>query len=224
MPTRSTHAALLALTLPLSFTFAACNSKEARESEVRESKEYEPVGKPVKWNASDEQRFGISAKDFAGSGGGQPGTSSASANASFDYELPSGWLALPPAQFREVNLRVAGADNAECYITTLGGGGGGLAPNVNRWCGQLKRDPLTPEQIAALPTVTWMGQPAVLLDIEGEWGGMSGDASAKDWRLVGLLQVTGDKLRTLKMTGPRELLGRELENFHKLVASFRAKG
>ncbi len=224
MQVRPIRASVLALALPFAFTLAACSSKEARESEVRESKEYEPVGKPVQWNASDEQRFGISAKDFAAPSGSAQGAGQATASAAFEYELPTGWLALPPAQFREVNLRVAGADNAECYVTTLGGGGGGLAPNVNRWCGQLKRDPLTAEQIAALPTVTWMGQPAVLLDIEGEWGGMSGDASAKDWRLVGLLQVTGDKLRTLKMTGPRELIAKELENFNKLVASFRAKG
>jgi len=208
--------ARLALALPLALLAVACGPQEVRQSEVRETKEYEPVGKPVQWNANDAERFGVSAKDFAAPAG-------AAANAAFEYELPAGWIALPPAQFREANFRVAGADNAECYVTTLGGGGGGLGPNVTRWCGQLKRDPLTAEQIAALPTVTWMGQPAVLLDIEGEWGGMSGDASAKDWRLVGLLQVTGDKLRTLKMTGPRELLAKELENFHRLVASFRAK-
>lgn len=197
---------------------AACSGQGPREVEAAPAVEYEPVGKPVQWNASDAQRFGVSAKDFAAPGGGPHGA----AKAPYDYELPAGWLALPPAQFRELNLRVAGADNAECYVTTLGGGGGGLAPNVNRWCGQLKREPLSQAQIDALPTVTWLGQPAVLLDIEGEWAGMSGDASAKDWRLIGLLQVSGDKLRTLKMTGPRELLGRELENFHKLVASFRA--
>lgn len=224
MPSRSLRFAVSTLALPLALALAGCSSKEARQSEVRESKDYEPVGKLVQWNASDEERFGISAKQFAGASAASQGAGAAATNAGFEYDLPSGWLALPPAQFREINLRVAGADNAECYLTTLGGGGGGLAPNVNRWCGQLKREPLTAEQIAALPTVTWMGQPAVLLDIEGEWGGMSGDASAKEWRLVGLLQVRGDKLRTLKMTGPRELLAKELENFHKLVASFRVEG
>lgn len=218
MHARSVHSPKLlvaAAALAALFT-AACNSKEARDTEVTQSTESEPVNKPVQWNATDAERFGVSAKDFASPAG-------AAANAAFEYELPAGWIALPPAQFREINLRVAGADNADCYVTTLGAGGGGLAPNVNRWCGQLKQAPMTDEQIAALPSVTWMGRPAVLVDLQGEWSGMSGDASAKDWRLVGLLQITGDKLRTLKMTGPRELIAKEFDNFNKLVASFRAK-
>jgi hypothetical protein len=195
-----------------------CGGKHPEETTLTETKTVEPVT-PVKLGATDAERFGVSAKDFA-----PPAGAAATANAGYEYDLPQGWSALPAAQFREVNLRVGGEANAECYMTTLGGGGGGLEPNVNRWRQQLSLPPMSSEQIAQLPSTTWFGAPATLVDIEGEWGGMSGEHSAKDWRLVGLLQITGDRARFLKMTGPREVIARELENFQRLVASFRAKG
>lgn len=213
------HARLSISALPFAVAaslFAlSCGGKQADETTLTESRTVEPV-KPVQFGATDAERFGKSAKDFASA-------PAANANAGVEYDLPEGWVALPPAQFREVNFRVAGDPTAECYMTTLGGGGGGLEPNINRWRQQLSLAPMSGEQIAQLPSTTWFGAPATLVDIEGEWTGMSGEHSAKNWRLVGLLQITGERARFLKMTGPRDVIARELENFNRLVASFRTK-
>jgi len=200
---------------------ASCQKGGASETVITESREHETVGRPIQWGATDAQRFGVSAKDFGGMGGGDESAPMQGAPA---YELPAGWIALPPAQFREINVRVAGDPNAECYMTTLGGGGGGLEPNVNRWRAQVSLPPISGAEIAALPTMTWFGAPATLVDVEGEWTGMSGDQSSKDWRLVGLLLIQGDRARFLKMTGPRDVIAREYDNFKAFVASFGAAG
>lgn len=205
MHPRSVHGSTLLLATACFAT--ACSPKETREATVAEPVASKPAEQAV-------------AQPVAQPAVAGPAKTSTSNGVS--YELPSGWVALPAAQFREVNFRVAGADNAECYMTTLGGGGGGIDANVNRWRGQIGHAPLTSAQIAALPTTTWFGASASIIDLEGDWGGMSGKASMKNWRLVGLIQVAGDKVRTLKMTGPRELIAAELENFQRLVASFRA--
>lgn len=169
----------------------------------------------MRWGASSAERFGISARDFASA-------SSPHRQAELHWTTPKGWSELPPSQFREANFRVAGNDQAECYLTTLAGEGGGLAANVNRWRAQMSLPPLGAEEIAALPRFPWLGQEAVYADFEGTWTGMSGDQSANEWRLVGLLLVQPAQSRFLKMTGPRALIADEIERFRELAASFHA--
>jgi hypothetical protein len=121
---------------------------------------------------------------------------------------------------REVNLRPG--ELAECYVTTLAGEAGGLVANVNRWRSQLSLPALSSDGVAALPRVPWLGGEAVLVDVEGDWTGMSGEGSGARWRLVGLLQVGTPQSRFLKLVGPAEVVARERGAFDALVASFRA--
>jgi hypothetical protein len=180
------------------------------------SRTFEPVGREIRWGATDAQRFGISPRDFAAT----PGAAGPAA-AELAYDVPSGWSKLPTSPLREVNLRVGGDARAECYLTTLAGEAGGLAANVNRWRQQVSAPPLSEAELEALPEVDWLGRPAVLVDFAGTWTGMSGDVAEKSWRLVGLLQIGSDRSRFLKMTGPDDVIARELEAFRGLVASFR---
>lgn len=196
-------------------SLAACSSRESGPREFDAARTYEPVGRNVRWDASSAERFGMSSKDFAMGSGAPAGPAAAS------YALPAGWSELPTSQFREANFRVAGNPQAECYLSTLAGEGGGLAANVNRWRAQMSLPPLGGDEIAMLPRVDWLGKKAVSVDFTGTWTGMSGDNNAAGWRLVGLLLVEPTQSRFLKMTGPGEVLERELENFRALAASLR---
>lgn len=203
------HAGGLALLL---LSTAACGAGDEAARSFEPGRVVEPVGRPTNWEATSAERFGISARDFSlARPAGEP-----------RWETPAGWSELPSTQFREANFRVAGDERAECYLSSLAGEGGGLAANVNRWRTQMSLEPLTDEQVAALPRESWLGGEAVFLDVTGTWTGMGGGDSAGGWRLVGLLRVEPAGSRFLKMTGPADLLAGELENFRRLAASLGA--
>jgi hypothetical protein len=192
----------------LALLTAACSQGD-RLREITSSRTVEAADADIVWNASVEQRFGLRRTEGA-PGGGSGG---------FHAQTPPGWQELPTSSLRLVNLRVAGDERAECYLTVLGGDGGGLAANVNRWRKQMSLPEASAEEIAALPRANLLGAEALLVDIEGVWTGMSGDEEGTDYRLVGLAQVTGGAARFLKMTGPRDVLAGEVEAFLTLAAS-----
>ena len=202
-----------------------CDEGGSRERELGPSREVEPVGRKIQWDASPAERHGISAEDFAGAMGGASTTAGAPApdamaEESLHWTLPPGWVERPPAPFRDANFLVAGDPRAECYLTTLGGDAGGMDANINRWRGQLSLPPLGPAEIAELPRVPWLGGDAVLVDIEGKWTGMTGDEAADDWRLVGLLRIDPSASSFLKMVGPADVIGGQIGAFRALADSF----
>lgn len=178
------------------------------------SRTYAPAGPSIRWNATAEERHGVSARDFVANAPADAGTSE------LHWELPAGWKKLPLSSMREVNLQVAGDPRAECYLTTLGAAAGGVEANVNRWRSQLSLPPLSTEQIAALPRVPWLGGQAVSADFEGTFTGMSGEPPKAGWRIVGLVLVGPDQSRFLKMVGPADVIARESAAFRGFADSF----
>ncbi len=195
--------------------FTACGSSNSRDAFAKE-RIYEPIGNPTRWNASVEERFRLDRSEFK--------AARASGPASLHWTTPAGWSELPATAMRVANFRVAGDENAECYLTTLAGSGGGLDANVNRWRKQMAQSSLSPEEIAALPRMDWFGKPSVLIEIDGTWSGMSGDKNGSDFRMLGLLQVDDSGSKFLKLVGPRERVVQETERFKELAASFHADG
>ena len=205
----------------------ACDDGGSRELELGPSHEVEPVGRKIRWDASPAERHGISAQDFAGAKGasataGAPAPDALAAAEQLHWTTPPGWVEQPPAMFRDANFLVAGDPSAECYLSTFGGDAGGLDANINRWRGQLSLPPLGAAEIAELPRVPWLGAEAVLVDFQGRWTGMTGDEQAENRRLVGLLQVQTEHSAFLKMIGPAEVIGGQLEAFRALADSFHA--
>jgi hypothetical protein len=197
------------------------------ERQLSPSRVYLPVGRPIRWNASPAERYGLSASDFAGesaTGAGGAEADDAAGGFRLSWVTPPGWTEQPPRQFREANFLVAGDERAECYLTLLPGEAGGLEANVNRWRDQLSLPPLTAAEVASLPRIDWLGEEAVLVDFEGRWSGMSGDADAGDWRVVGLLQIRPGHSRFLKMTGPAEVVGPQVGALRALADSFAFGG
>lgn len=193
--------------------FGACGSSQSGDAFANE-RVYEPIGNPTHWNASAEERFRLDRSEFKAARPSGP--------ASLHWTTPAGWSELPATAMRVANFRVGGDANAECYLTTLAGSGGGLDANVNRWRKQMGQTPLSSGEIAALPRVAWFGEASVRIEIDGTWSGMSGDKNGANFRMLGLLQVADSGSKFLKLVGPRETVAKEAERFLELAASFHA--
>lgn len=206
---RAWAAALLVATGVL----VACGSKQ--EAGWSEPKIVEPQGTRI--GVSTAERFGMRPM------GAVPGsTSGAAAPAdAFQFTLPPGWVDMKPTSMRLVNVGLADDASVECSLTLLGGDGGGLAANVDRWRAQLGLGPLSAGEHDALPAATLLGKPAVRFDATGTYTGMGGPAR-ENFRMIGLLSVAAEGSGFLKFTGPAEVLERESANFDTFAASLRA--
>jgi len=202
--------AAIALTVVI---LAACSDGEGGIRTVSKSRVYDAARADFRWNATPEQRFGVRRPAPAGSPAGD-----------LHWETPAGWRELPASSMRQANFQVAGDERAECYLTILAGDGGGVLANVNRWRKQMSLEPMSAEELEALPRGELFGEDAVLLDLEGDWTGMSGDAEGAGYRLVGLVQTSEGTARFLKMIGPSDVLAGELDAFRALAASFHGDG
>lgn len=136
----------------------------------------------------------------------QPGPSG------FRWEVPEGWVTTAPRPMRLVTVTPSPDSGAECYVTLLAGTGGGIAPNLNRWRDQLGLAPLSEAEIAALPTITVLGQQAPLLRDRGAFQGMTGPVQ-EDTMLFGTAVLLQDQAVFVKMTGPAGEIEAELDAF-----------
>jgi hypothetical protein len=188
----------------LASSLGACS--ESREADIARS-----IGAPVRIErergaphlfASSAERFGMS----------MPGSVKALA-AAFEYATPAGWRELPPTEMRAVNFEIGDKPGTECYVTVLGGDGGGALANVNRWCGQLKVTPWTEEQLAAAPRLAMFGADAVLVVLGGD---------GQERMLIGALARLESRSVFVKLTGARaDVLAQRaaFEAFCKSLAS-----
>jgi hypothetical protein len=189
---------------------ASCD-RDDRVRTIDKTRVIEPVGRPVPRGASSAERFGLRA----------PG--SAAEPARLVWDTPQGWQALEPTSMRQANFRLPGDGDAECYLTILGGDGGGLEANINRWRNQMSLGAQTAGEIAALPKARLFDAEAQLVDLEGTWSGMGAEGRA-GYRLVGLAVIDSGHAKFLKMTGPRDVVAGELDAFLRLARSFREEG
>ena len=130
----------------------------------------------------------------------------------FEYDLPDGWEALEPTQFRLVNLRFRAVPMAEITLTVLGGDGGGLAANINRWRGQCGLAPASDLEVAAYPKVQIFENEATYVEMTGSYQGMGGP-KIEDGGLYGAILNRGGRALFVKMTGPRQTIEAEREHF-----------
>lgn len=144
----------------------------------------------------------------APSGGSAPGA--------LKYAVPEGWTDEGASGMRLASLSIG--DQTECYVIRLGGDGGGLAGNVNRWRGQLGLDPLDGQAVASLPKVACLGTDATLFDAEGSYSGMNGEALGSA-RMLGALVFMGDVSYFIKLVGPSDVVAANIEPFKAFLSS-----
>ncbi len=140
------------------------------------------------------------------------------------HGTPEGWTEKPASAMRDLSFVFGEKGEAECYVARLPGAGGGLAANVNRWRAQMGAEPLTEEQVAALPTRPLFGQPAHFVSVEGTFSpGMGNNATYPGYRLVGLILSAEAGAVFVKMTGPKDLVDKNLAAFDEFVSSLDVK-
>lgn len=143
--------------------------------------------------------------------------------AGYVWEIPSGWEAAAPTPMRLANLTVAGRPDMECYATVLQGPAGGVAANVNRWRAQMGQPPLDAAAIAELPRLEVLGRTATMLEVTGDFTGMSG-ATQKGFMLLAAVVEFPDQTLFIKMTGPEEAIRAERGRFMAFCQSFKETG
>lgn len=136
----------------------------------------------------------------------------------FTWEAPEGWREGEPRRMREVTYFVGEGDAAECYVSLLGGDGGGLEANIQRWCDQMGAAQLSEVDFAALERLPVLGGEGVLLEVDGHYAGM-GEADLADARLLGLVCLLGDTAVFVKMIGPVAVVDAERESFVRFCKS-----
>lgn len=208
---RKRHFFLVSLVV-LAVAVGSCG-KLGDEVEITGSLKRSESEAPVKVGATSDERFRVASPEPSSAGAAQ---------APFHWSAPEGWQEQAPTQYRLANFRVGPNQEGECYLTVLGGGGGGAFANVNRWRGQMGLSAYTQEEFDDLEKVTVLGQQAIHVDFEGSFSGMGGGQAAEGFRLLGtLLEYEGQGV-FLKMVGPKEALEKERENFHAFASSLHA--
>jgi hypothetical protein len=128
---------------------------------------------------------------------------------------PESWLALPPAQFRELNYRFGAT--GEVYVTLASGT---VADNVNRWRRQFGLQPLTPDEFDAAEKVSIAGTEGVWVEASGEYAsGMGGAPPQPGYGLAGVIAQEGGRILTVKMVGPEAEVEAEKPALRAFAAS-----
>ncbi|MBI1318501.1 MAG: hypothetical protein GC168_06090 [Candidatus Hydrogenedens sp.] len=141
----------------------------------------------------------------------------------FTWQVPSGWEELAPTSMRLANLQVSGHPEAECYFTVLPGDGGGLTENINRWRRQIGLEPITDDQVGAIPEKPLLLKSAKFLMYEGAYTGM-GTEAAPDYMMYGLILIDQGRAYFVKMTGPKAVLADQLAQFNEFCQSIMESG
>ncbi len=127
-----------------------------------------------------------------------------------NWQVPEAWSQTAPKPMRLVNFQLEGG--GECYVSVLGGGGGGALANVNRWLGQIGKPAIGESELASLPRVSMLGKEGMLVEGSGDFEGM-GAASAADQGLMAAMVELPDRAVFVKMVGPAEVVSAHREAF-----------
>jgi hypothetical protein len=177
----------------------------ARDVSYAERRTAPALKAPVR-KMSDGERFGA----------GPSAPAEAPSDMPLSWDTPPGWAELAPTQMRMINFKVG--DEGECYLTILGGSGGGVSGNVNRWRGQLGLEDLSEASVENLPRMNVLGRDGYRIDLEGAYRGM-GTVAKEGWALRGVITNSARFTLFVKFTGPQALVERETAGFESFCSS-----
>lgn len=138
-------------------------------------------------------------------------TDAASSQNQPSWQVPAGWQAVSAGQFLVAKFALAGQNGATASVNVSSspGNGGGLAPNVNRWRGQLGLPPV--DEVATVTFAVPGGQ-AQLVDIAG-----SSVQSGRPAELVGVVVTLPDRTWFYKLMGTPALVAEQKDAFTQFV-------
>lgn len=129
---------------------------------------------------------------------------------------PEGWKDMGPGQFRVVAYGVGSAAQASLSLAR-----GSRLMNYNRWQGQVGLGELTEADIDALPKIVVLGEPCPLLEVTGEYRGMSGGAAPNTTVLATMRQLDSGDALFVKLVGPAAEVAAARDAFEAFAASVR---
>ena len=133
------------------------------------------------------------------------------------WTIPPGWQSLPPSQFLLAEFAVNGADGskADVNVAEMGGEGGGLPANANRWRGQLGLPPLAETDLSALATsVDSVNGKIQIFDFSG-----TDSKTGKPARLVGAIVPQNGQTWFYKLMGDEQVVTQQKDTFIKFIQS-----
>jgi hypothetical protein len=146
-----------------------------------------------------------------------PAPSTGNGNTDSIWTVPPGWQPMPPAQFLLAEYSISGANGAkaEVNVAEMGGEGGGLLANVNRWRGQIGLGVIgendLPQFAQALDVP---GGTATLVDLAG----MDAKTGATT-RLIGAIVSQTGRTWFYKLMGAAPIVARQKDAFTKFIQS-----
>ncbi|MBM81336.1 MAG: hypothetical protein CMJ78_12195 [Planctomycetaceae bacterium] len=135
-------------------------------------------------------------------------------NLPFELEIPQGWKLAAGNQFSKAAFSVsAGGETASITISDLPGSAGALAPNINRWRGQVSLPAAGDAEMQKLI------KPIQLDDTAGSYVVLEGSQKS----ILGVIAVRGGITWVVKLMGGSKLAADEKKNFEAFVASLKFK-
>jgi hypothetical protein len=134
------------------------------------------------------------------------------------WSPPSNWTETTPGAMVLKSFSIPGdaGQKAVVSISVLGGEGGGILANVNRWRRQLSLPEVAEDGLPKLTeSLDVMGGKATFVDMTGT------DAAGQPSRMVAASVARGDQTWFYKLTGPGTLVGHEKEAFTQFVQNVR---
>ena len=116
------------------------------------------------------------------------------------FNIPASWQELPDQQFVDSKFIIpTESGDMEMTLTSMGGG---IEANLNRWVGQVGREP---GDEPSWSTVDVAGVESKMVDVRGSFNTKVGDnpGTKQDWRLIGIA-VPLPRNFFIKLAGPRE--------------------
>jgi hypothetical protein len=206
------HGGLLALIFSISFSSCRRLDERMEIKETRPVSSYAPAVVPV---VPSSDRF-INAEPPAEPE--QPGTLPANL---FAWVTPEGWQEAPPdpTGIRYINLQFGSHGEGECSLSIMPGGAGGLQANVNRWRTQMGQPAYTPEELDKLPKKALLTREATYVTLNGDYKAVGATTPLKNYGLVGLVLPAPQFTVFVKMTGPKDLVDKNMDAFDQFVQS-----
>ena len=136
------------------------------------------------------------------------------------YKVPDGWKEVPSSSSMRLFTFQVG-EQTELSVIVLGGNGGGMRPNLDRWRGQMGEQPLSDAEYQALTQIEVFGAKVPLLEMRGKFSdGMTGRAF-DDAAFFGVSAEQPDGAFFFKFTGPYAEAQAHRQEFLDFCASLR---
>lgn len=132
------------------------------------------------------------------------------------WKVPDSWEAEATNPFVLAAFHPKAHPKARCTISKARGG---VLLNVNRWRGQMGLEEIEKADLDGLPTRKVLGGDAVVLKLDGDFGGAMGVGPIDNARMLGVVLVRGAGMVFVKMLGPRDVMEQEEARFFGLCDS-----